>query len=89
MGRKSEGKTPDHIRRTNGARSAAIKRLIEAHPIEWRHLYTEEAMARGVTPRAANVDQKIAQLEARLKELRETYPQDDVFPLRSVDKDDD
>lgn len=70
MVRPSEGKTPEHIKRTNAARSAAIKRLIEAYPHQWRALYNEEAVARGVTPRAANIEQQITQLEARLTALR-------------------
>lgn len=71
MGRPSSGKTPDHIRRTNAARSAAIRRLIDLHPQEWRTLYIEEATERGITPRVANIDQKIAQLEQKLRTLKE------------------
>jgi hypothetical protein len=67
---RTDGKTPEHVRRTNAARTAAVKRLIEAYPEQWRHIYAEEASARGVSPRSSSREQKIAQLEARLAELK-------------------
>lgn len=70
MSRPSAGKTPEHVKRTNAARTAAIKRLIDQYPDDWKRLYAEEATNRGVSPRSANVEQKIAQLEAKLEELR-------------------
>ena len=85
MVRPNGGKTPEHIKRTNAARSAAIKRLIEAHPIEWRSLYQEEAVARGVTPRTTTIDQKIAQLEDQLRALKLRQ----VPPLVDDEPDDD
>lgn len=66
----TNGKTPEHVQRTNAARTAAVKRLIEAHQDEWRKIYAEEATARGIAPRSSTREQKIAQLEAKLAELR-------------------
>jgi uncharacterized protein YceH (UPF0502 family) len=67
---RSSRKTPDHVRRTNAARTAAVKRLISAYPEEWRRIYAEEASSRGVSPRSSNIQQKIAQLETKLAELK-------------------
>jgi hypothetical protein len=39
------------IRIASAARNAAIKRLIEKHPQEYRDLYVEEADKRGVVPK--------------------------------------
>lgn len=69
MARPSQGKTPAHVRRTNEARNAAIRRLIEAFPNEWQAFYAEEALARGVNPRSANREQRIAKLRAELADL--------------------
>lgn len=72
MARPSHGKTPSHVRRTNEARNAAIKRLVEAFPDEWQKIYSEEALLRGITPRSANKEQRIARLRAELAALELT-----------------
>jgi uncharacterized protein YceH (UPF0502 family) len=67
---RSSRKTPEHVRRTNAARTAAVKRLIAAYPDEWKQIYAEEASSRGVSPRSSNIQQRIAQLESKIAELK-------------------
>lgn len=54
MSRPSTGKTPEHVKKANAARNAAMKRLINAHFDEWKELYREEAAARGIKARKSN-----------------------------------
>lgn len=51
------------------ARNAALRRLREAHPDEYRALYNEEAIVRGVTPAGDRRAGRIARLRAELAEL--------------------
>jgi hypothetical protein len=74
VARPSGGKTPEGVRRTNAARSAAIRRIIEMFPNEWKELYAEEASSRGVVPRNGDPKHRIAQLEAQLLMLRAAQP---------------
>jgi hypothetical protein len=52
------------------ARYAAIQTLIKSHQDEFNALYVAEAEARGVRTRASSRAEKIAKLEAELKELK-------------------
>jgi hypothetical protein len=76
VARPSGGKTPEGVRRTNAARSAAIRRIIEMFPNEWKELYAEEASSRGVVPRNGDPKHRIIQLEAQLALLRSTQTKD-------------
>jgi len=52
------------------ARYAAIKLLINLHKEEFDGIYMREAEARGVRTRASSRADKIAKLEAELRELK-------------------
>jgi hypothetical protein len=58
---------PDERKRqkaaVDAARAAARKRLVEAHPEEYRGYYREEAEKRGVEPRQAPEDEELDQLQ--------------------------
>jgi hypothetical protein len=51
------------------ARNAALRRLKEAHSVEYRILYEEEAVKRGIKPAGVTRAQRIARLKAELDEL--------------------
>jgi len=51
------------------ARNAALRRLVAAHPDEYRTLYNEEAVKRGVTPAAILRARRITRLQGELREL--------------------
>lgn len=53
------------------ARDAAHRRLRDAHSDEYRRYYDEEAEARGVTPRSAMREKKVARLRAELERLED------------------
>lgn len=44
------------LKASSDARTAALRRLKDAHPDEYRTYYEEEAVARGVTPASARRD---------------------------------
>jgi hypothetical protein len=74
--RTPEGKKRhiEQVRLSNRARYRAVKRLIEAHQEEFDRYYAEECEPIGVKPygpRQQTVERKIAELQARLAELRE------------------
>jgi hypothetical protein len=51
------------------ARNAAVRKLKEAHPAEYRILYEEEAVKRGIRPAGVTRAQRIARLRAELDEM--------------------
>ncbi len=54
---------------SSAARNEAIRRLREAHPAEYRILYEEEAVKRGVKPQGVGRAERIARLQAELDAL--------------------
>ena len=56
----------EQIKKVDSARDAAHRRLREAHPEEYRKLYEEEAVARGIVPASVRRENKRRRLMAYL-----------------------
>lgn len=59
----------NRMQAANGARAAAMRRLIAKHRGDWEKFYAEEAKARGVTPSFVNRPEKIRKLKEQLAKL--------------------